>query len=480
MITIIKKELLTVFYSARNLIMLSLCIIITIAAMVTGYLNYDYERQLYDHTISYQSERLGDTADYEYMTVYISREPSRLSIFNSGPAVFLGRNAYIHPPRLRAFIQSPAAEDPVLAMFGSFDITFVVTWLFSLLAFMLSYDSFSGEKEQGTLKLVQANSIGRVRHATGTILGRLLSTLAMVTVSLLAGLTVMMLIFPVRFNGDEWGLLGLTAVFYLLLTSLCSLAGSAISCFTHTRQSSLLLSLLTWIIIIFVVPSIASNVASGLAQPMLRQEFQARYNSIMEDNKYRVDWRLRDYLKKNPTTMEEWSQYNPFDLVESEITREQLGEIINLWNEFFLRRQQTLEIYKFVSPFSPVSLTQQAIDTIAGSGYEREFELNKALLRYSEELREYIWGKVLNPVEDSGQGREMNFNRNEEGIFTASINEDYSPPKLDFSDMPRFTAPAVSPGRAVPAVLYNFLILLAMFSLALLVSLLVFRRYDVR
>jgi len=44
---------------------------------------------------------------------------------------------------------------------GPFDITFLVTMGLSFLAIIFSYASISGEKENGTLKLILSNSVFR-------------------------------------------------------------------------------------------------------------------------------------------------------------------------------------------------------------------------------------------------------------------------------------------------------------------------------
>jgi ABC-type transport system involved in multi-copper enzyme maturation permease subunit len=71
---------------------------------------------------------------------------------------------------------SAVRDNPFLASFFSIDFVDIAAIIFSLLALLFSYDVFTREKEDGTLKLQMANSVGRSRFLAGKVLG-ILATL---------------------------------------------------------------------------------------------------------------------------------------------------------------------------------------------------------------------------------------------------------------------------------------------------------------
>jgi ABC-type transport system involved in multi-copper enzyme maturation permease subunit len=54
-------------------------------------------------------------------------------------------------------------SDPFARLFPKVDLLYIATILLSLLAFIFTYDSLCGEKENGTLKLIHVNHVSRGR-----------------------------------------------------------------------------------------------------------------------------------------------------------------------------------------------------------------------------------------------------------------------------------------------------------------------------
>ena len=84
-------------------------------------------------------------------------------------------------------------DDPLPVMFPLIDLTFIVTILMSLIALILTYDAVSGEKEEGTLKLMLANSVPRSKIILAKVAGAGLTLVGPMLVSLAAGMLVIIL-----------------------------------------------------------------------------------------------------------------------------------------------------------------------------------------------------------------------------------------------------------------------------------------------
>ena len=63
------------------------------------------------------------------------------------------------------------SDDPILAVFRFLDLTFIIQVVLSLFAIVLTYDSISGEREQGTLRLTFANAVPRGVYLVAKLIG---------------------------------------------------------------------------------------------------------------------------------------------------------------------------------------------------------------------------------------------------------------------------------------------------------------------
>jgi len=157
-------------------------------------------------------------------------------------------------------------NDPLPVMFPLIDLTFIVAILLSLAALVFTYDAVSGEREDGTLKLVLANGVSRAKIILAKIAGGIAALLIPFLVSLILGMILLLLNPRVGWKGSDWGALGLIlagAVFYLaLFTGL----GVLISSRHHSSASSVMTALFVWVLVVLVVPNLCPYAAS-LAKP---------------------------------------------------------------------------------------------------------------------------------------------------------------------------------------------------------------------
>ena len=76
-------------------------------------------------------------------------------------------------------------------IFGQIDYLFLVELVFSLFAVLMAFDAITREKENGTLRSILANPIGRVTLAIGKLLGGFVSLAIPLTIAFLVGLLVL-------------------------------------------------------------------------------------------------------------------------------------------------------------------------------------------------------------------------------------------------------------------------------------------------
>ena len=156
-------------------------------------------------------------------------------------------------------------DDPLPVMFPLIDLVFIVAILLGLAALILSYDAVSGEKEDGTLKLMLANGVPRHRILLGKVIGGTATLLVPFLVSLLVGLVGIVVNPRVAWTGADWGALGLLVLGAAAYVAFFHILGVFISSRHASSSASIVTALSVWVILVLVVPNLSPFVAQRLA-----------------------------------------------------------------------------------------------------------------------------------------------------------------------------------------------------------------------
>jgi ABC-type transport system involved in multi-copper enzyme maturation permease subunit len=268
--TLIAKEMRAHLLSFRFLAsFVILFVLVTVTAVV---LTGDYVRKL-DEYSARQAEIDRYLRDYAHFNrIGGVLEPAQPPI----PFLALVRG-------LTADVNMEAFDnDPLPVMFPLVDLTFIVTILMSLVALILTYDAVSGEKEDGTLKLMLANSLPRSKIILAKVAGAVLTLIGPLVVSLAAGMLVVLLHPRVDWTGADWGALGLIVVGAVLYSGVFALIGILVSSVHRSSASSIMTSLFVWTLLVLVVPNLSPYVASFLTPAPSRIKI-ARETSRLTD-----------------------------------------------------------------------------------------------------------------------------------------------------------------------------------------------------
>ena len=251
--TIVRKEILGHVLSFRFVVTLALLLVVV--PVTTFVLTNDTLRRVSDESLR--------RAELEtYMRTYAH--------FNRIGGVL---QAAMPPIPFHALVRGLSADvnlaefdnDPLPVMFPLVDLVFVVTVLMSLAALIFAYDAVSGEKEDGTLKLMLANALPRPVVILAKIAGGGLSLLVPFLMSLTVGLLVVLVHPGVGWGGTDWAALGLITLGAVLYIMLFYALGVFVSARHHASSASIMTSLLVWVLAVLVVPNLSPYVASFFA-----------------------------------------------------------------------------------------------------------------------------------------------------------------------------------------------------------------------
>jgi ABC-type transport system involved in multi-copper enzyme maturation permease subunit len=371
------------------------------------------------------------------------------------------------------FASTPHPRDYKLPDIPKLDWAFIVKTIFSLYVILLGYGAIAGEREQGTLRLVLSNPIGRARFLAGKYLAILTAALIPLAVGCLLSLGFLAVALPqiVTFGlaSRVLALLGLSAAYLSLFAFLSLLASAAIP-----RSSLALLGLLAgWVLFAVLVPDTSGILAEKFARvpsdyqtsknvgPLIQKEVWDRINGLqarIDRGELRSEGAIKAEADKAFEAGQEKMRF--FEKSYRDSTTERAG------------------LARSLARLSPVALFQFAAEDIAASGLHREEAFYEDIRSYSRIYDAYVLKKTGKLVGRSNW------------MFSTSVKLDgktidvRSPePEAyqgDMSDVPKFVEHAPRLGDGLKNAFGDIAGLLAWNIVLALLAFAVFLRADVR
>lgn len=252
---------------------------------------YQERLRVYNENVTYNEAELHKVVVYKNITPTIYRPPSVLAVFSEGLSKQLGNSATVEYNKVPEVTE--AASNHYLSIFSVFDASLIFKIVISVLALLLAYDAISGEREQGTLRLMLSGSAARYQVLVGKLLAGLLILLVAVTSAFALGLVILFCFPMVDLTGSD-----LIRIGFMFLASLVFIAtiynlGLLFSCLSRRSAVSLVLGLFLWIIFTVVIPNGSVFLATQIrpVEPenkvneqivVLKREAGAEFNKELE------------------------------------------------------------------------------------------------------------------------------------------------------------------------------------------------------
>ena len=241
-----------------------LCVILT--CVFVPILAQDYQKQLknYNANIANNEAELRKTMVYKNIAPTVYRPPNVLSIFSEGVEKRLNTSAKIDLGSVPEINTTSTEINPYMSMFPPFDISLILRVVFSTLALLVAYNVISGEREQGTLKLILSNKISRHEILLGKILAGLVILIVPVTIIFVLGL-LFLLSFPmIELTVSDWARIGLLYITSLIFISAMYNLGLFFSALMKRSAISLVLGLFAWVIFVVIIPNGSIHLATQI------------------------------------------------------------------------------------------------------------------------------------------------------------------------------------------------------------------------
>ncbi len=326
---VFKKEMLSHLLSQRFAACTILAVVLIIANGVLSSQRYVYKKNRYLTQRTIEESKLHEITYYAVLgsdrsvmpdggfdpkvkvAARALRAPRPLEVFaqgderQSGQAV---RVVLFEVPYQAEEVSPFQSSNPYLALFSFFDMVFIFQLVLGLLAILIASETISGEKEDGTLRLILTTNVSRAQVLAGKILAGL-TTLAIPTALGFILLTILLLgTEHIEIGIGEWARVGLLLALSLLYLLVFYLIGLAISCATHRSATSLIYALFTWALLAIVLPNSISAWLNEQAN-MGEKHAQAHHKAAQV-------WQEFDQEVTNLARAHGQTMYYPTDMVK--------------------------------------------------------------------------------------------------------------------------------------------------------------------
>jgi ABC-type transport system involved in multi-copper enzyme maturation permease subunit len=532
--TLVKKDFLTNLVAPRFVIGFVLCLVLIPFSILIN-INSFRER-----TAQYRIDR--DAAEksatevrvFSALRPEIVLPPEPLSVFGKGVSDQVGNRVkiWLGEKPLLAEGKTAAGDNPFLASFFSVDFVDIAAIVFSLLALLFSYDAFSREKEDGTLKLQMSNSLSRATALAGKLVGILATLLPVLVFSFLMSALLILFSRDISFSAGDWGRIVLLFAASLVYLAVFVFIGLLVSTRSRSSVTSLVVCLFLWVLLVFVLPVVAANFAESFVGAASRDNL----NRVLGDLDKERDAAISAAFKAQGVP-EGWSCWwcsggydggietygNPRDEFENFRRRAAISEPIRIdyagrkwapakaYLDSLARQARAADRLSFLSPAGLFRAVASAVCRTDLASHERHMDRAR---QYRETFVRWLQGKDiftsfrwLTPTDpktfqtedalvekrtggefktakeyDAWASQQKDFRLRWEKLSTVDIKGD-SPqdfPFLDVSDMPRFEVRAGSlfSGLEASVLWVGFMLIEAV--LLFYLGYVAFIRYDVR
>ena len=294
------------------------------------------------------------------------------------------------------------------------DWSFIITYLLSFVPLLFTFDTFSGEREHGTLRLCLANPISRPTLLIGKFLGAFITVLIPFYFAVLLNLALISTNGWTQLGITDWGRLGLIVFVGSIYAGIFIAVGLMVSATTSHSQLSLMVLVLIWVTVVVFTPFTLGVLATKWMDPVqTAHQFdkaeQAAVSQLFIDfgnqveklkqerlRKGNIVNKLRRLLETSPEKAEELmrSEYEKVGSEELHIKAQRVNkdaEIREHLNQQRLNAQLAqVQFARNITRFSPAAVVQYALESMAGTGLNHHLQFLKRVHVYIKQFRIFI------------------------------------------------------------------------------------------
>ena len=356
------------------------------------------------------------------------KKPPLLSILNEGLEGRLGNSVKVSHVVTPVNATQHGSDNPYLVVFPRTDLTFVFQIVISLLAFLFSYDTIAGERQNGTLALVLSNPIPRSKLLFGKYLGGILSLSVPLVFSLLVALLFIFLSPHVVISASDWARIGIFCLVSLIYMSVFFTLGMLFSTWVGRATTALILTMFFWVLFVLIFPRASAFAVSkllpiksdahvsfesyfrslwskrgDLSQHRLHELWQ-NFNRKLEDFKKKRDFKLvfnggtnfhtlqgHEYVGSFAGPPDQLPTFHEFLKFQEELNIQYADEVGRIRREYLIQNPiRQAKLTQQISSFSPAAVYWHATAILAGTDLDSHLRFLDEARQYRRELIRYL------------------------------------------------------------------------------------------
>ena len=422
--TLIRHELLMHLMTFRFLVMVIVSMSLVLAGSIV--LRDNYERRLASYNAEFQThqEQTFSAETYSYFSPYLDRNPNPLSLFNQGLDKRAKNSIQIHigevPFLWDDVNRHTGFSNPFRYLLADIDLVSIFQILLSLLALIFAYDAIAGDRENGTLRLILVNPVGRGLIVLSKYLGAMLCLTLPLLMSFLLALLLQLQSPAIHYSADDFLRIGGIFFTTVIYTSTFYLIGLLISSIFHHTATSLIFSMFIWVVLTLLYPNVSLFLVNRFIDTEEKMEQVNREIDQISDRFYRQKDKLSNPFE-NPSLLLRYSgrgrsrgyihqgkntSYIPEELevhipnaiaYYQALTSLQMDGAKAAWrirentfSETYIRKSS---VARTALRFSPAGLYHLSTEAWAGTGLARMQDFFKAGRQYRETVLDYFHDK---------------------------------------------------------------------------------------
>ena len=478
-LTLIEKELKAILLSPKFVSVYSVCSILILLSIYLGIMEYKASMAYYESVNANNAQEMRDIRSWMDLGTIVARHPDPMQVFVSGIGNDIGRQAPITRSGIKLY-NSNYSENTIFAVFRSMDLMFIVQIVLSLFAILFTYDSISGEKESGTLKLSFANQLSRSKYIIAKIVGSWLGLVIPLLIPILLG-TLLIILNDIPMTKTHWirfsFLIGMSFLYFSFFLCL----GILFSSLTRGSSTSFLYLLVIWVCFVLIIPRagvmVAGNFVSVPTAAEIASKFSQKNRELVEEYRKWGDAKMKEQMSALSSLFASKSlSLEEKEAKDKEITDQYLVEIkkrseklaqdraaydVLLKEDWHNRKKVREKLGFYLSRFSPASSFQLASVNLAETGLSLKYNYEEQLRNFRDIFNKFRVNKML---EEKDSYRAM-MDRNK---------------PLDISEVPQFEYVKTDVRQMLASTIIDIGILSFYILITIAGSFIAFIRYDVR
>jgi ABC-2 type transport system permease protein len=304
--TIARKELTEMLRDGRFRSLAALVLVLSATSFAAGWKHYvDVQRQHAEAQAATRAQWLNQPAKNPHSAahygMYAFKPKSRLSLVDTGVDPYVGVAAWLEAHKQNEYRYRPAQDRTAVQRFGELTAADGFAVILPLFIVLVTFSTFAGEREQGTLR--QLLSLGVTRRAL--VLGKALGTAAALALVVVPAtlLGVIALAYSSEFGGLREDLPRatlLTGAYLLYFVSFVAVS-LGVSARARSSRTALVVLLAFWFVNSLIVTRAAADLAAWLHPAPSAIEFQQAMAEDLADTtetRRRLDVRRQELMRQ--------------------------------------------------------------------------------------------------------------------------------------------------------------------------------------